>query len=214
MQAASPDLVPAAGVSAARLAAQLHQAAVAWARTLAIGTARRDTTLEEAWFREIIAYANRLAALHLANWPAESRRHFLAQLGRETLRLQEQRRRRVSRGRQLTAPVNDPEPQFDQQYRSGLHSLRAGDGRLREVYLEFCRHTGLSSDVLVGSGQNLAAIIFYFVIFGLAAGGASAKGQHQRWVLRTARDCRVHLASVIRRLGSSEFVAAHPAAES
>lgn len=82
-------------------------------------------------------------------------------------------------------------------------------GRLRltkEVFDQFCECTGLGSDVLVGSGENLASIIFYVTLHGMLSCHARLTREAVQRMLRIAADCRKHFQRTILTINCGEAI--------
>jgi hypothetical protein len=59
------------------------------------------------------------------------------------------------------------------------------------VFEEFRASTGLSSEVLVGSGENLATLVFYIVLYRVFSMDGLPRREQTLKLLRAGRRCRV-----------------------
>jgi hypothetical protein len=66
-----------------------------------------------------------------------------------------------------------------------------------EMFEEFCLATGLESKVMVGSGVNLACLVFYFVIFGLLGFQTHSTRAERNVLLKDARLCQEHFNALM-----------------
>jgi hypothetical protein len=69
----------------------------------------------------------------------------------------------------------------------------------REMFEQFCQVTGLSSNVLVGKGGNLAAIIFYIAVHGVWSHYTTLNREQAQELLRAAQQCHEHLDKAVAR---------------
>ena len=72
------------------------------------------------------------------------------------------------------------------------------------MFEEFSAATGLASTALVGRGCNLAALVFYLIMFGLLGGGPNAGFGANRRLLRETRECARQLGRLAARFGECE----------
>ncbi len=186
---------------------------LAWAKTIIASTghgrARRGDVsggrapLLEQMFAEVLAYGCCLLEMRWsAAWPAE-REAFVRQVRHECAALIEQAQWwRRNRHRRLPSPGGSRYAQmFPAHGTDDRHRARL----TREMFAQFCRCTGLGSDVLVGKGENLATLVFYIAAHGVVSADGLPTRQAVLKLLQSAQACRAHLQKAI-----AEWVAARP----
>lgn len=203
MRDPAPPSAALDAVAARRLAKRICATAFAWTRTFSICVGRSSSGLEDEVLEEVLAYALCLLDLRLASAPAESTATFSERVRCACRALKaELRHRRSARQARLPAPASasdEATPQFSRQY---LAWAEGNGGRAKftpEMFEEFCRTTGLSSNVLVGGGENLATLVFYLVLHGLFSQAGPLSRRQGAELLRAARQCRGQLNTMLAR---------------
>jgi hypothetical protein len=199
---------------APKVARELCAQALAWAKTLFVcvnrfnhlpakakGAAEPHPVIQKELFEEILAYTYarlkmQAAAAGMAqaeDWVRVVRQECEALKIRMTWR-----RKKLRTG--LPAPGD-----------GGRHlSLpEAGDSAsedpaspkeiTREMFEQFCQVTGLSSNVLVGKGENLAALVFYISVHGVWSHYTTLNREQVHELLRAAQKCHEHLDKAVAR---------------
>lgn len=176
---------------AATLAASLHRAAAAWTRTFLASTGQPNPDLADALCRETLAFGLVLLESRLAASDPAQAAEFLGAVRREVWTLHARRTRRVRR-----PELPDATGEATEFGRKWLARTTGGDGEFQitgEMFDEFCEFTGLASRELVGSGENLAALVFYIVIHGRVFASSAVPREQRLWLVRATRDCRLFL---------------------
>jgi hypothetical protein len=184
---------------ARKLARALVKHSLAWARTFAVSLSRRDPGLETQLFPEILAYALSLLQLRSGTADETYSEAFVESVRQECSLLQTQwLRRQTTRHKALAEAGRAGErSRYAEHY---LALSQAGDGKsdpAQERFEEFCRCTGLDSGLLVGEGENLAALIFYIVAHLVVSTNGPLSREKMTQQLRTARGCRASFETLI-----------------
>lgn len=182
-----------------------------WARILAGHGSGESRCGESRIFLEVLAFSTRLVELRmpLAHCQAEVPYARLVQeLWKQSSGVAAATdvgtAARPEQGMDPQAFSDDQEPP-DLGYRVALYADTTHEQGpfTDEMFEEFCRATGLESRLLVGQGAHLAAIMFYFVIFGLlgfnfSAGQIPTRAERNR-LLRDARHCRQQMECLLEQ---------------
>ena len=191
---------------------ELAKDARAWTDVLVRHVGCADLGTRNRVYREVVAFAPRLAEFKFTE----------AGLKPEVAMTELPRRAHLSNGVQhptvngLLANLltNGPTEaktlgNFLAQY--CLKSANAPDFT-KAMFEEFCLATGLETKVLVGSGANLACLVFYFVAFGLLGFGPNATRSERNLVLKDARLCQEHFNQLMDNfiVGPGKFAALLP----
>jgi hypothetical protein len=190
------------------LAKDLCVHSLGWVRTFAVALSRwqiagqsgadrssRSAAVEDALMREVLAFGLYLLELQLDDLAPRQREAFLHRLRYECWSIDQKRiGRRQGRFRRLTGAAGKSSASAPDEWLPNLYRRQSEAGRVtREMFEKFCANTGLGSDVLVGQGKNLAALLFYIAIHGaLTANGALVEAQVKP-VLQVAQECRTWL---------------------
>ncbi len=191
-------------VAAQKLARQLATTAHAWARTILICVGRRDAELEDTLAEETLAYTLCLLDARVERFDGA----FLEQVRAECQRLQAERAwRMANRYRRLPAANSQlkEEAEFSRRYLQQVTQAEAGYGPTDDTFHEFCRATGLHSSVLLGRGENLAALVFYIVVHGCLSCRAPLTRRQTTELLRATRECRVHTEAFLNQWLADRF---------
>lgn len=161
--------------------------------------ARDSASAEDEMFVEVLAYSLRLLEMRLAHATYAGGVPFAAQVRQKCSLLTVQAGWRDQNRLKVPGALLG-----DSRYTHlRLTQASANPDRARvtkEMFEQFCGCTGLGSDVLVGSGENLASLVFYIAVHSVvSAGGLPAREQVQQ-LLRAAGECRRHLQKSISRL--------------
>lgn len=176
--------------SANRLGDLLCRDALAWAKTIALSVAPA-TASEEELFEEVLAYAISLAGLRLSGLETADAKRFLRLLRERTGLVKAGIKwRRAARRRQLAAPGRCG---VGRSSVSRQQAARLPHGRItKEMFEHFQSATGLSSNVLVGKGENLASLVFYISVHAVLSVEESLIRANTLVMLRACRQCRAH----------------------
>lgn len=196
------------------IAGKLCRHSLAWARVFAFGTcpaqtrnqdaraASRIARIEDEMFVEVLAYSLCLLEMRLSKGtPAQSadlatgvRRECYVLVGQSSWR----RRNRLGR-----LPAPDPTlraSRYKQLYPPQGAGGAAHSRLTREMFEQFSRCTGLGSEVLVGSGENLASLVFYIALHSVLSAHGLPTREAVLNLLRAARECRAHLQRAIPQM--------------
>ena len=145
-------------------------------------------------FREVLAFALRLVQLRLDDSPnaadPAARAALLAELRTECGR-QAQRR--------AEPPTGTTEPRLGSYPgKAALQTEAArtdstpspGSQITEEMFAQFCESTGLASASIAASGVNLAALMFYVVIYSVAIGDRVVSLERKQRLLQTIQQCK------------------------
>jgi hypothetical protein len=165
--------------------------------------------LEHELLVEILAYGLCLLEMRLSADPRAGRKALVALVKHECGVLMERARwRRRTLYRRLPPPSPAPSGSRYAQIYPTCNTEGRGQARLtRAMFEQFCRCTGLGSDVLVGTGENLASLVFYIAVHGVLSAGGLPTREEVLKLLLAARECRAHLQRAV-----STWVAAEPKA--
>jgi hypothetical protein len=194
-----------------RLGDELCRDALAWAKTIAVSVSPEEST-EEELFEEVLAYAISLTGLRLGGLDLGQSEEFLRLVRERTAIVKAGTKwRRARRRRRLGAPVGGWSTQD-----WGTTSLVSLDGVsdrrvTKEMFEHFRVTTGLSSDVLVGKGENLASLVFYIAVHAVLSAAGPLARANVLAMLRACRDCRAHFEEVlVSSLGTQPEAVAQP----
>ncbi len=153
-------------------------------------------------FVEVLAYSLCLLEMRLADGGPAGSAGLAARVRRECYELVGQSSWR-RRNRHQSLPVPDPAlraSRYKQLYPPPDDGSAAHSRLTREMFEQFCRCTGLGSEVLVGSGENLASLVFYIALHSVLAARGLPTREVVLKLLRAARECRSHLQQEIPQL--------------
>jgi hypothetical protein len=218
---------------ACAIARALCRDSLVWARTLVASTAaahltprnslpessldtshttRGGASAEGEMFVEVLAYSLRLLEMRLAHAAYAGGALFAARVRQECSVLTGQAGWRDEYRLKVPGALL-----ADSRYAQlSLAQASENPGRARvtkEMFEQFCGCTGLGSDVLVGSGENLASLVFYIATHSvLSAGGLPTREQVQK-LLRAAGECRRKIQASISEMLPDQLPSTHPATE-
>lgn len=197
---------------AKRLAAKLCRAALAWGKTFQACADAPHAVCREQVCEETLAYSLCLLELRLGPPSAEAF-HFLAEVRRECQEqfAQWQHLARTSRKQLSPPPPAQEQAGFANQYL--MYAGRdSGAFRITEpMFQDFCEMTGLSSTCLVGTGPNLAALVFYIVLHGVFTAHRPISRERKRVLLGAAKSCRAFFEDLLDQwLGKTTAAAFSP----
>ena len=183
---------------AGELARNLCGSSLAWAKTVGGCLGRTNSELEDDLWEEILAFALCLVRLRLSAASETEREAFLALVRLECERLSEARSwRQRSRIKRLPAPACTHGGSQEVE-RAQAAERQSGAARVtQEMFEQFCHLTGLDSTVLVGSGENLASLMFYITIYGVVSEQAPLRTDEALRLLRAVRECRGFLEAAL-----------------
>jgi hypothetical protein len=166
----------------------------------------RIARIEDEMFVELLAYSLCLLEMRLSAGITADSAGFVTQVRRECYRLVRQANlRRRGRYKRIPIPASALGTSRYKQLYPPQGAASGDQPRLTKEMLEQVRRcTGLGSEALVGSGENLASLVFYISLHAvLSARGLPTREQVLK-LLRAARECREHLQKTISRLLTAE----------
>jgi hypothetical protein len=167
---------------------------------------------------EVLAYGLRLLEMRLTAVGPAYPDGLAAQVRRECSVLVGQAGwRRRTRFKRFPAP----DPGLSGSRYAQLYPARNGDSRgqarlTREMFEQFCHCTGLGSEVLVGTGENLASLVFYIAVHSVRSARGLPTREEVLRLLRAASECRTQMQRTISRWLAAEhpsrpaLAAGHP----
>ncbi|MEI7731616.1 MAG: hypothetical protein WCO56_18725 [Verrucomicrobiota bacterium] len=187
------------------LARQIVREARFWAVTLSAHAPVESPAIRHKVFVEVLAFSTRLVELKFQAGDVRCEVSYAA-----LLKDIQQAHAQARIQRALIAPDAaikeslasvDEEAMPAEEYQATVYSISRKEECpfTDEMFEEFCRATGLESRSLVGSGANLATVVFYFVIFGLLGFGEGATRGERNRVLKDTRLCQQRLGIMIEQ---------------
>ena len=155
---------------------------------------------------EVLAYGLRLLEMRLAAVGPAYPDGLAGQVRRECSVLVGQAGwRRRNRFKRLPAP----DPGLGGSRYAQLYPARNGDSQgqarlTREMFEQFCHCTGLGSEVLVGTGENLASLVFYIAVHSVRSARGLPTREEVLRLLRAASECRIQMQRAISRWLAAE----------
>jgi len=127
---------------------------------------RPDSQLAQGLFEEVLAYGlSRLQSLMESNeytgadeWLWVVKQECAAFKRRQTWGRLNSRKKLGTPPTQVTTLALKPFSQTESEFRGRASRVT------KEMFEQFCQHTGLGSSVLVGKGENLATLVFYIAL--------------------------------------------------
>ncbi|HEY9174085.1 MAG TPA: hypothetical protein VI136_17525 [Verrucomicrobiae bacterium] len=183
--------------AAERLAKRLLANAAAWARTILVCVGRRDPGIEGRLASEALAYSLCLLDERLKR--ASEADGFVSLVRSCCARIMDERAWwRANRHRRLAqAPLAADGSDFTQKMLAHAEGTEPRFGLSEEAFDEFCQATGLSSPVLFGRDENLAALVFYIVAHNCVSAGGRLSRRQTNELLRATRECRLHTERLV-----------------
>lgn len=183
--------------AAERLAKRLLANAAAWARTILVCVGRRDPGVEGRLASEALAYSlclldERLKRASKADGFVSLVRSCCARILDERVWGRANRHRRLPQ-----AAVDRDGSEFSRELLAHVKGSGSRFDLSEEAFEEFCQATGLSSPVLFGRDENLAALVFYIVAHNCVSSGGRLSRQQTNALLRAARECRMHTERLV-----------------
>lgn len=172
---------------AEHLAKAFIEASGSWAKALVVSVERDSPPLRQALSEEVLAYAVCVLDLRLGNPSDHSARALVADVRKHCRQIRE-RKARAQAPKTLSSASPGP-AEFVGRYWAITHHVEGGPQFRDDIWREFCRTTGLGTNVLVGNGNNLAALIFYIVVHSRVLSEGPACRQAATRLLRVAHDC-------------------------
>lgn len=171
----------------ASIARQLKKAARLWGTVFLQLLPLKPSSLEEIFYRETLAYA--LVRIELQLREAGMTDRFMANLRHHC-------RDSASPGQALLTGMlgfdgksKKSTSDFNQEHFVRLYNPSSSRD-LAQAFRSFCELTGLGAQTIVGEGDNLASLIFYFVIYSQALQQASIDKETGQELLRCLMECR------------------------
>lgn len=195
------------------VARQLCRDSLAWAKTiLAVagaelakpkGAGGDGASRKEQLFAEVLAYSLCLLEMRLTKDLAAGNKDLARRVRHECAMLIAQAaRRKQNRHRRL--PVPDPaNSRYAQIYPAPGSAGRRPPRLTQEMFEQFCRCTGMESNVLVGKGENLATLVFYIAVHGVISADGLPSREAMLKLLEAARACSAHLQGVAAKWAGS-----------
>jgi hypothetical protein len=184
--------------AARKAARELCASSMAWGKTFGACIARHERTLEERWFREILAYGLYLLESRVAG-------HDPAVMASLKRAIKTECADFIARGK-INHPRGDKQlgsPQDSRPSSRIVAESTASDYANAPIspagFEKFCRATGLSSQILVGDGNNLAAILFYMVVHEVASTEKPLERKDAKLLLEAAQKCRIQLQECVSK---------------
>ncbi len=206
------------------IARRLCRDSLAWARALALGTCPAQPSspsapdpqttasgtqvtnstarTEHEMFLEVLAYSLCLLDMRLSSKTSAENVSLATRVRHECYVLVEEA---TWFGRKHYKRLPAPDPALRHSRYQQLCSPQDADSgahaRLtREIFEQFGRCTGLGSEVLVGSGENLASLVFYIALHTVLAARGLPTREGVLRLLRTAKECRIHFQRTIPQM--------------
>jgi hypothetical protein len=157
--------------------------------------------LEDEMFQEVLAYGLRLLEMQHSEATAAERDGLAALVRHECCALVSQASwRRKTRYKRLQAPDPGLSGSRDAHLHPAPVAGTGGGQRLtKEMFDQFCRCTGLGSEVLVGKGENLATLVFYIAVHAVISSCRLATREEILRLLRAASECGNRLQRAISK---------------
>jgi hypothetical protein len=186
---------PSDDTQAKRLAAAFVEASGSWAKALVRSIERDSPALRQALSEEVLAYAVCVLDLRLRNPFGDSAHALVAEVRKHCRQIRD-RKARPSAHKAFSEASTGP-AEFAERYWAVTHHVEVGPRFREDIWREFCRTTGLGTNVLVGNGNNLAALIFYIVVHSRVLSEGPACREAATRLLRVAHDCVVFFDAAV-----------------
>lgn len=190
---------------------ELAKDARAWTNVFVRHAGCVDLGTRNKVYREVLAFASRLAEIKFKEAGLQPEVS-MAELPRRS-RVLEAARRQANDLMVHLLPGSVSEPETFANFLA-LYCQKNQDAPdfTEAMFAEFCMATGLETKVLVGSGVNLACLVFYFVVFGLLGFDVNSTRAERNLVLKDARLCQEHFNRLIDKFiaGPGKFASLLP----